>query len=106
MGIAKSRAGSRPVRCSRLTTTSLIIELLPRRQTSHRGIVAIRPGAGLDTDQSTGSLIDRWGAAIRRVHALLRNKIGPAGLSQYSFVSTHASPFPGASIPFNPRYLR
>src|ERR1700692_1609673 len=79
MVIAKSRAGSRPIRCFRLTTISLIIELLPWRQRSHRGIVAIRPGAGLDTDQPTGPLIDRRGAAIRCVHALLRNKIGPPG---------------------------
>src|ERR1700722_1205302 len=61
MVIAKSRAGSRPIRCSRLTTISLIIELLPWRQRSHWGIVAIRPGAALDTDQPTGPLIDRCG---------------------------------------------
>src|ERR1700733_7946224 len=95
MMIAKSRAGSRPIRCSRLTTISLIIELLPWRQRSHWGIVAIRPGAGLDTDQPTGPLIDRCGGGDPLCARTSQEQNWAAGVyqSRRDLVSQDMAPF-------------
>src|SRR5712671_202897 len=107
MEMAKSRAGSRPIRCSRLTTISLIIELLPWRQRSHRGIVAIRPGAGLDTDQPTGPLIDRCGGGDPLCARTPQEQNWAAGVYHSTVSLAHMLPLPPvASSPLNPRYLR
>src|SRR3984893_1068864 len=74
MVIAKSRAGSRPIRCSRLTTISLIIEILPWRREAEDSIVGVGGLVGIDAGQpSDHRLVDMAAADSSRCTSRERN---------------------------------
>src|ERR1700722_7408098 len=74
MVIAKSRAGSRPIRCSRLTTISLIIEILPWRREAEDSIVGVGALVGIDAGQpSDHRLVDMAAADSSRCTSRERN---------------------------------